>query len=209
MTISHLVALNHSTGYSPLCVSSKVRRASSVIYSIPVLELGREKNATIERGSSVKEHWFTSWIGANYPPFPPPSSGNILIIQYLAAVMLFFPCSFWFSVKFRRLWFGKRYEGVFPMRDWAPYQPKKWSFSVNSETSVGQRKGLLLEQTLELLQFIPAGMKKNRPALSVGFECFMESCQRLLTCVLLFYQTGETSGRIYQHSHKPFITQLL
>lgn len=27
------------------------------------------------------------------------------------------------------------------------------------------------------LQFNPAGMKKNRAALSVGFESFMESCQ--------------------------------
>lgn len=48
MTISHFVALDHTTGYSRLRVSSKVRRASLVIYSIPVLKLGREKNAIIE-----------------------------------------------------------------------------------------------------------------------------------------------------------------
>ena len=40
-----------------------------------------EKNAIIERGASVKEQWFISWIGINYPPSPPPSSENVLHIQ--------------------------------------------------------------------------------------------------------------------------------
>lgn len=142
-TISHLVALNHTTDYSPLCVSSKVRTASWVIYSIPVLELRREKNATIERGSSAKEQWFTSWIGTNYPPFPPPSSANILVIQYPAAVMPFFLAVFDFllSSEGTGLVRDMRILNIF-MRDWDPYLPKKWLFSVNSEESVSQIKGL-------------------------------------------------------------------
>lgn len=93
VTISHLAALDLSTGYSCLHVSSKVRRTSLVIYSIPMLQQGRGKNAIIERGVSVKEHWFTSWIGVNYPPFQFPSSANVYLIQYLAAVVFFHAAS--------------------------------------------------------------------------------------------------------------------
>lgn len=118
MSISHLVALDHTPGHSHLRVSSKVRRANLVIYSSPMLELGREKNAVIERGASVKEQLFTSWIGVNYSPSSPTRSANVLLIQYLAAGM-FFSCSVWVSVKIRRLWFSERYEGAFPVREQA------------------------------------------------------------------------------------------
>lgn len=87
MTISHLVALDSTIGYSYLHVNSKVRRASLVIYTIPMLKTRREQ-CNYEKICFCEGAVICIPTWCKLSSLPIPSSANFNI-QYLATLMFF------------------------------------------------------------------------------------------------------------------------
>lgn len=76
---------------------------------------------------------------------PTPKFSNILIIQYL--VRPFFLAVFWFSVKFRRLWFGKRYEDIKYLHEGLGYLSTQEVVIFSQQWSICQSKKRSLTRT--------------------------------------------------------------